>query len=192
MTKLAFLLFAALFVASLIHTPQVLAQDTGGGEPFAVEPHRVVIQVNGIVCSFCAYGAEKSLAELDELDTSAFGNGVLIDIHTHRITLAMEPAAAIPFQEIYERIKKAGYDPIEVRFHLSGTLEGSGDTLRLRDMASDQAFAVLGSNAGALRTGDHVEVQARVDAMTIPELSEGELIGIWIDEPPAKSDPSHD
>ena len=188
--KLVLTLFVALLAANLMHVQHASAQNTGEHaghdhsveEPFSVERNRVVIQVNGVVCSFCAYGAQKSLANLDDLDSSEFGNGVFMDIHTHRMTLAMVPASRIPFREIYEKIKKAGYDPITVHVRLSGTLEGDDNALRLRDAESGQAFAVVGSSAGALRSGDRVEVQAHVDALTIPAMNEGELVGIWIDE----------
>ena len=104
-TTILLLLLAAN--ASLASSPSVV-----------LEKHRVVIQVNGVVCSFCAYGAEKALAELDCLDKAEFGDGVLIDIDTHRITLAMRPGEAIPFRDIYQRIKKAGYDPITLTAEL--------------------------------------------------------------------------
>ena len=77
-----------------------------------VEPHQTVVQVNGVVCSFCAYGAQKSLAKLDCLDVSQFGNGVLVDINKHRITLAMAPGKEVPLRDIHSRIKKSGYDPV--------------------------------------------------------------------------------
>jgi copper chaperone CopZ len=94
-----------------------------------VEPHHTVIQVNGVVCSFCAYGAEKSLSKLDGLDRSEFGNGVLVDIHTQRITLAMTPGTEIPIEDIHRRIRKAGYDPVAVYLRIAGTLESVGGNL---------------------------------------------------------------
>ena len=47
---------------------------------------RLVVQVKGIVCSFCAHGVEKNLSRLNFLDKTQFGdNGVLIDINTQQI-----------------------------------------------------------------------------------------------------------
>ena len=48
----------------------------------SVGRHQAVVQVKGIVCSFCAYGTEKNLAKLPFLDPAKYGNGVLMDIHT--------------------------------------------------------------------------------------------------------------
>jgi len=59
------------------------------GGPVLLEENQTVVQVNGIVCSFCAYGVQKSLSKLDCLDEAEFGDGVLIDIETHRVTLAI-------------------------------------------------------------------------------------------------------
>ncbi len=50
--------------------------------PVLIEENKTVVQVSGIVCSFCAYGAEKPLSKLDCLDKEEFGDGVLIDIDT--------------------------------------------------------------------------------------------------------------
>ena len=98
-----------LFVATMVFVANAAFAD---GNSVVLAENQAVVQVNGVVCSFCAYGAEKALSQLDCLDQAEFGNGVLIDIDTHRITLAMRPGEEIPFREIYQRIKKAGYDPI--------------------------------------------------------------------------------
>ena len=75
-----------MLVAATLLAANVAYADDG---PVVVEENQAVVQVNGVVCSFCAYGAEKALSKLDCLDKAEFGNGVLIDIETHRITLAM-------------------------------------------------------------------------------------------------------
>ncbi len=56
---------------------QAEAEGTGA---VLVEPGQAVVQVDGIVCSFCAYGAEKALSKLDCVDSSKFGDGVLVDL----------------------------------------------------------------------------------------------------------------
>ncbi len=113
-------------------------------QPVVLEEHQTVVQVNGVVCSFCAYGAEKALSELTCLDKAEFGNGVLIDIDTHRITLAMRTGEKIPFREIYQRIKRAGYDPITLYMRAQGTLSRTAGMLLLRDAESDQVFRIVG------------------------------------------------
>ncbi len=154
-----------------------------------VEPHQAVVQVNGVVCSFCAYGAEKSLAKLDCLDAAQFGNGVLIDINTHRITLAMAPGTRIPLRDIHHRIKKAGYDPVAFYLRVSGTLERSGAKLLLRDADSGQVYSIVGESAAPRGTGESVEVQVHVDGEKVATSSDGEPVSVvvdrWISEPAA-------
>ena len=146
-----------------------------------IEPHRAVVQVHGIVCSFCAYGAEKSLSKLDSLDAAQFGNGVLMDIKAYRITLALSPGKKLPIREIYKRIKKAGYDPITVHVRVSGTIEKREEKLFLRTSDTGQVFAVTGGALENLVEGAPVDVQAHFDALTIPTLSESEPLELVVD-----------
>ena len=159
---------------------------------FVVEPHRVLVQVRGIVCSFCAWGAEKSLAQLDGLDRTAFGNGVLVNIHTHRITIAMGPGNQIPIHEIYRRIKKAGYDPVIVYARISGTLEAGEESLLLRDTESGQVFSIMDGNVEDLAPGDRVDIQVHVDGHTIPSLSESRPIEVTVDHQFSQAGPNHE
>ncbi len=126
-----------IFIAALLLVATAAIADDS---PVVLEENQAVVQVNGVVCSFCAYGAEKALSKLDCLDSAEFGNGVLIDIETHRITLAMRPGEKIPIRDIYQRIKKAGYDPITLYVRSQGTLERSGEKLLLRDARLRAAF----------------------------------------------------
>ena len=149
------------------------------GVDVVVERNQTVVQVNGVVCSFCAYGAEKALAKLDCLDTTQFGNGVLIDINTHRITLAMAPGERIPLRDIHNRIKKAGYDPVAFYLRVSGSLERSGAKLLLRDADSGQVYSIMGAAPGG--TGESVDVQLRVDGEAVAISSDGEPVSVVVD-----------
>ena len=167
-----------IFIAALLLAANVAFADD---RPVVLEEHQTVVQVNGVVCSFCAYGAEKALSELDCLDKAEFGDGVLIDIDTHRITLAMRPGEKIPFREIYQRIKKAGYDPITLYVRSEGTLERSRERLLLRDAMSGQVFSILGGEIAGVADNANVSVQARLAASQIPELNESDVVEVTID-----------
>ena len=147
-----------------------------------VAPHEAVVQVNGIVCSFCAYGAEKSLAQLDCVDKSRFGNGVLVDINAHRITLALASGRDLPVREVYQRIKKAGYDPVTMHVRLSGSIERNGGVVLLKSSEGGQLFSLLGAGLEDLRDGEVVEIQAHLDAEEIPALEEDEPVAIVVDK----------
>ena len=167
-----------IFIASMVLAAHpALADD----RPVVLEENQTVVQVNGVVCSFCAYGAQKALSKLDCLDQAEFGNGVLIDIDTHRITLAIRPGETIPFREIYQRIKKAGYDPITLYVRSEGTLERSGEKLLLRDARSGQLFSIVGGEQAGLADRADVSVQARLAASQIPALGESEVVEVTID-----------
>ena len=174
-------LFAA---AMLLAANGAFAQD----RPVVVEENQAVVQVNGVVCSFCAYGAEKALSKLDCLDAAEFGNGVLIDIDTHRITLAMRPGEKIPFREIVERIKRAGYDPITLHLRSEGRLERSGQRLLLRDSRTGQVFAIAGGELAGAADSATVSVQAHLAASQIPALGESEAVELTIDRLISHSD----
>jgi copper chaperone CopZ len=86
-----------------------------------IQANHLVIDVNGVVCSFCAYGLTKALGKLSSVDTSMYGNGVRVEIESQRVTLALLAERAIDFADIFERIKDAGYDPVRFYFNLTGT-----------------------------------------------------------------------
>ena len=145
-----------------------------------VEPYQAVVQVKGIVCSFCAYGTEKNLAKLKFLDASKFGNGVLMDIHTHRITLAVAPGERLDLKRVYRAIKKGGYDPVIVYVRLRGTLDKTNNRYLLTDADSGQVFELTGSGFEQAPEKDVVGVQAHLDATQIPSLKEGQPVKVVV------------
>ncbi len=187
MRALAVVALTSVMIASgarAQHEPEHAGEEGGTADSIAVlvEPHEAVVQVNGIVCSFCAYGAEKSLAQLDCVDKSRFGNGVLVDINAHRITLALASGRDLPVREVYQRIKKAGYDPVTIHMRLSGEIERSGSAVLLRSSEGGQLFSLLGAGLEDLSDGEVVEIQAHLDAEEIPALEEDEPVAIVVDK----------
>jgi len=85
-----------------------------------VEPNQIKVKVNGVVCSFCAYGAHKKLKKLSFLDDSQFKDGVHIDIHEQMITLALAMDKPVILKEIYDSIKKGGYEPVVFYINVNG------------------------------------------------------------------------
>ena len=167
---------------TMVVAAALLASQVALGEelPMVVEENQTVVQVNGMVCSFCAYGAEKALSDLDCLDAADFGNGVFVDIDTQRITLALRPGEKIPFREIYKRIEKSGYDPLTFYLRAEGRLERVGEKLLLTDSKSGQLFSVAAFDSVPLAAGAVVRVQAHFDAEQVSELPEGEAVEITI------------
>ena len=174
-----------IFIAAMLLVENVAFADD---PPVLLEENQTVVQVNGMVCSFCAYGAEKALSKLDCLDQAEFGNGVLVDINTHRITLALRPGEKIPLREIYRRIKNAGYDPITLYVRSEGTLERSAGRLLLRDAKSGQVFSIIGGEIEGVPDDANVTLQARLVASQIPELGADDVVEVTIDRLISDSD----
>ncbi|MPY22666.1 heavy-metal-associated domain-containing protein [Shewanella psychropiezotolerans] len=102
---------------------------------------RLTIQVKGIVCSFCAFGVEKNLSKLPFLDKTQFGqNGVLIDINTQEITLALLADKFVAYADIATAIIKGGYDPVSYHGVIEGRIQSSDGTLYLVDQDKEQVY----------------------------------------------------
>ncbi len=187
MRALAVVALTSLMIASGVraqHEREHAGKERTAAESVAVlaEPREAVVQVNGIVCSFCAYGAEKSLAQLDCLDKSKFGNGVLVDINSHQVTLALASGRDLPVREVYQRIKKAGYDPVTIYVRLSGVIERSGSAVLLRSSEGGQLFSLLGPGLEDLSDGEVVDIQAHLDPEGVAALEEDEPVVVVVDK----------
>lgn len=151
------------------------------GDDVVVEPGQAVVQVNGLVCSFCAHGVEKTLKQLDVVDRDRFGgDGVFVDIDNHRVTLALLPEKPIPFAELRERIKKAGYDPVRIHLRLEGTLERNGEGWRLAGRSPRQSFVLAGETNG-WSAGATVSLRTHLDAAALEGLEDGAPVPVFVD-----------
>ena len=159
-----------------------VAQAATPDEEIVVQPNQVIVQVNGIVCSFCAYGTEKNLSKLKFLDSSKYGNGVLMNINTHRITLALAPGQQLDLKSVYKSIKKGGYDPVVVYLRVRGVLEQQGGQYLVLDKASGQRFELTGSKLASLSAKKFVDVQAHLDATQIPSFHTEQPIKVVVDK----------
>ena len=140
------------------------------------------IQINGIVCSFCAHGLEKALSKLSSLDVNRYGNGVLVDIETQIVTLAYLRGAEFPFSKIHRRIVKAGYDPINFEFFVTGRLsnDAKGWVLESQTPSARYALSADADNGGDFVAGEALELYVQLDAGQAETLAPGELIRVQI------------
>jgi hypothetical protein len=159
------------------------------------EPTRLIAQVKGVVCSFCAYGTEKNLARLEFLDKNLFGDGVLMDIAKGLITLAIVPSNTIDFQKIDRAIQNGGYDLEAIHLKLLGTVAKQGEIVALKSSSSGQIFYLVGvdgqpwdpgdllGKAVALQgvipqsylDGEDVQPELRVQVKSLAALKRGEI-----------------
>lgn len=155
----------------------------GAGESdVVVEPDQCVVQVKGVVCSFCAYGTEKNLSKLTFLNPSHFGNGVLMDIHANRITLALSPGEPLDLKGIHSAIKKGGYDPITVYLRIEGPLEKKDGRTLLTHARNNQVFELTGSGLESLAGKQSADVQASLNADDILTFGEGRRVPVTLEK----------
>ena len=147
-----------------------------------VAPNQLVIQVKGIVCSFCAYGTEKNLAKLDFLDTGYYGNGVLIDIKTHRVTLALNPDQLVDYYSVSEAILKGGYDPKAYFTMLSGVIKKTLKGYQLISRDNGQIFALPSTFHAAPLMDQTVVLQTEFTADQAINGIDGEIFQLTIVE----------
>jgi len=76
-----------------------------------VMPNEAVVEVFGMVCSFCAYGLEKNLSDLDKINSKKYTNGVYVDIDNQYLKIAFQPKSQIDYKKIHSLIIDAGFTP---------------------------------------------------------------------------------
>jgi copper chaperone CopZ len=141
--------------------------------------HQAIIQVNGLVCSFCAHGVEKALSKLEGLDREQYGDGVLVEIEDQRVTLALQPGAAISLDLISESIIKGGYDPVRYDLRVSGYAMPHGDHWVVHATEPKANFAL--ASVPFAEAGD-VELLIHVDAAAMTAAKAGAPIPAVLDE----------
>lgn len=125
----------------------ILAVLAGFASPLgAVEvkdPSQAVVEVKGIVCSFCAYGARKNLARVDFLDRKKFKDGLLMETDKGTITMALERGKKVDLTKVYKALKKGGYEVLAIHLNLVGRLQRTGDSAMLTHHDTGQEFDLV-------------------------------------------------
>ena len=73
-----------------------------------------VVEVHGLVCSFCAQGVIKNVSKLPFIDQSRFTNGVKVEIEDQKVTISVKSGERPDIDGLFEAIRSGGYEPIEV------------------------------------------------------------------------------
>ena len=91
-------------------TVDVQSAQSGG---VIVQPNEVVLETQGIVCSFCAYGAKKKLKKLDFIDFSAGKDKAIVtDIDRGLMTLKVLPAQPVDNSYFARRLRSSRRCPV--------------------------------------------------------------------------------
>ena len=76
----------------------------------SAKPNELVLEVHGIVCSFCSVGVQKKLSKLPFVDHSKYKKGVHVAIKSQRVTMALKPGEDVDVKLVYKSVKSGGYD----------------------------------------------------------------------------------
>lgn len=104
---------SGIILGSLSITPGLFAGQTAYKED--LKPG-VTIQVDGLTCPFCAYGLEKRVKELPDVEKS------IINVKDSRVEVFPKEGSRIDVDKLKAAIKAGGFTPREVQVTLIGTL----------------------------------------------------------------------
>lgn len=78
------------------------------------KPDHLILAVNGMCCRNCAIGIGKKVSGVENVDTEALPKGIHIDRQNGLLTVAVKKGSKINYNQLYEAIRKAGYDPVRL------------------------------------------------------------------------------
>lgn len=73
-------------------------------------PSKVIVQVNGLVCDFCARALEKVFSKQEEVNT------IDVNLDTKNIMIEFNDNQTIAEEKIKELITNSGYDVVKVSY----------------------------------------------------------------------------
>ena len=80
----------------------------------------VVLEVRGLVCSFCAVGLQGGLSSLKYVDKKKYNNGVFVDVEYQYAVIAEKSDQDIDIDEAITMITKSGYEVLSVYTNRTG------------------------------------------------------------------------
>jgi len=80
----------------------------------------VVLEVSGLVCSFCAMGLQGGLSSLKYVDGKKYNNGVFVDVEYQYAVIAEKSDQDIDIDEAITMISKSGYEVLSVYTNRTG------------------------------------------------------------------------
>lgn len=104
--KISILLF--LFTAYLIFSTSTVAQSQEKQDDQEYYSGKIKIRIDGIACPFCSLGLEKKLKDMEGVEK------VEINIEDAYAVLFLEKDTKISRKQIFDRITKAGFTPVEL------------------------------------------------------------------------------
>lgn len=72
------------------------------------------VDVDGIVCEFCALGVAKKVRKLTFIDAARFKKGVKVDINNQQVFVAVRDNAQLDKAALFKAIESGGYKPLTI------------------------------------------------------------------------------
>jgi hypothetical protein len=157
-----------------------------GDDGYEVQkPSQLLVEVKGVVCSFCAYGTEKNLARLEFIDQKYFGgDGVLLDLKKASIALALQKDQKINFINLGKVIKKGGYVPIAIHLKLVGPVVKQNEEFFVQNQWNGQLFHLVTAEgqpwSGENYLGKEVMIQGVIPQSSLEEQIDSEVLAVRI------------
>lgn len=122
---------------------------------------RVIVDVDGIACPFCAYNIEKRMKTLNGIDADA---EFTVSVERGFAALGWMPTVRFEPDAVREQIRRAGFTPTTIRITAKGLVARGDDAsqLTLRSDATEQVIAIRGDER-ADRAQSHDLLRRRVD-----------------------------
>jgi hypothetical protein len=91
------------------------------GQKVEVGQDDLVLQVKGLVCSFCAHGLQKGMSKLSFVDKKKYTKGVYTDITHQYVKVGLKKNKKPNIDKALIVIQDAGYEVIKTYLNPSGT-----------------------------------------------------------------------
>ena len=101
---------------SLVSAQTVVLND----KTITILKDEVVLEVSGLVCSFCAMGLQGGLSSLKYVDGKKYNNGVFVDVEYQYAVIAEKSDQDIDIDEAITMITKSGYEALSVYTNRTG------------------------------------------------------------------------
>ncbi|HIA23383.1 MAG TPA: hypothetical protein EYN76_03080 [Candidatus Marinimicrobia bacterium] len=80
------------------------------GKKVNIPRDEVVLEVSGLVCSFCAIGLQGGLSSLQHIDKKKYNDGVFVDVKYQYAVIAEAADKDIDIEKAIAMIVKSGYE----------------------------------------------------------------------------------
>lgn len=102
--------------------------------PSWAQIENLTVRVDGLTCPFCAFGLEKRLSKLDEVDA------VSLDQPNGLAVLTMKTGQVVDFHDMRDAIIGSGFTPREINVTATGRVENWNGRLTLVVHESERFF----------------------------------------------------